>query len=106
MVKFKDFSRPLRVFQVLSSQILFSSTFQDSPVYSSTFQACANSALASMHNWAGCPDPSLLDNAFSCKISCTGSNMSVFTMLPNLGPNCLQRLSAEKNLLLAGKELR
>ena len=37
--KFKDFSRPLSVFQV---QILFSRTFQDSPVYSSTFQACAN----------------------------------------------------------------
>ena len=52
MVKFKDFSRPLSVFQVLfkanfifkyfSRQILFSRTFQDSLVYSSTFQACAN----------------------------------------------------------------
>ena len=29
-------------FQVLSRQILFLRTFQDSPVYSSTFQACAN----------------------------------------------------------------
>ena len=42
MVKFKDFSRPSSVFQVLLKQILFSRTFQDSPVYSSTFQACAN----------------------------------------------------------------
>ena len=40
MVKFKDMSRSLSVFQVLSRQILFSRTFQDSPVYSSTFQAC------------------------------------------------------------------
>ena len=44
MVKFKDFSRPLSVFQVLFKVILFSRTFQDSPVYSSTFQACANPA--------------------------------------------------------------
>ena len=42
MVKFKDFSRPLSVFQVLFRQILFSRTFQDSLVYPSTFQACAN----------------------------------------------------------------
>ena len=42
MVKFKDFSRPLSVFQILSRQILFSRTFQDSPVYLSTFQVCAN----------------------------------------------------------------
>ena len=42
MVKLKDFSRLLSVFQVLFRQILFSKTFQDSPVYSSTFQACAN----------------------------------------------------------------
>ena len=40
--KFKDFSRLLSVFQVLSRQILFSKTLQDSPVHSSTFQACAN----------------------------------------------------------------
>ena len=39
MVKFKDFSRPLSAFQ---GKVLFSRTFQDSPVYSSTFQACAN----------------------------------------------------------------
>ena len=39
MVKFINFSRPLSVF---SREILFSRTFQDSPVYSSTFQACAN----------------------------------------------------------------
>ena len=46
MVKFKDFSRPLSVFfKYFSRQILFSRTFQDSPVYSSTFQACANPAI-------------------------------------------------------------
>ena len=45
MVKFKNFSRPLSVFQVLFKANLFSSTFQDSLVYSSTFQACANPAL-------------------------------------------------------------
>ena len=37
---------PLSAFQVLfkyfSRQIYFSRTFQDSPIYSSTFQACAN----------------------------------------------------------------
>ena len=42
MVKFKDFSMPLSVFKYFSWQISFSRTFQDSPVYSSTFQACAN----------------------------------------------------------------
>ena len=39
MVKFKDFSC---VFQYFSWQILFSRTFHDTPVYSSSFQACAN----------------------------------------------------------------
>ena len=42
MVKFMDFSRPLSVMQVLFKANLISRTFQDSPVYSSTFQACAN----------------------------------------------------------------
>ena len=42
MVKFKDFLRPLSVFQVLIKAISFSRTFQDCPVYSSTLQACAN----------------------------------------------------------------
>ena len=42
MVKFKDFSRPLNVFQALFKANLFSKTFQDSPIYSSTFQACVN----------------------------------------------------------------
>ena len=42
MVKFKDFSRSFSVFQVLFKANLFSRTFQDSLVYSSTFQACAN----------------------------------------------------------------
>ena len=32
-------------FKYFSSQILFSRTFQDSPVYSSTFQACGNPAI-------------------------------------------------------------
>ena len=41
MVKFKDFSRPLSVFQVLFKANLIFKDFQDSPVYSSTFQACA-----------------------------------------------------------------
>ena len=43
--KFKDFLRPLSVFQVFSRQILFSRTFQDSAVYSTTFQACANPVI-------------------------------------------------------------
>ena len=42
MLKFKDFSRPLSVFQVLFKANLTFTTFQDSPVYSSTFQAAAN----------------------------------------------------------------
>ena len=41
MVKFKDFSRPFCVFQVLFKANLILRTFQDSPVYSSSFQACA-----------------------------------------------------------------
>ena len=42
MVKFKDFLRPLSVFQVLFKANLIFKDFQDSPVYSSTFQACEN----------------------------------------------------------------
>ena len=42
MVKFKDFIRPLSVFQVLFKANLIFKDFSDSPVYSSTFQACAN----------------------------------------------------------------
>ena len=48
MVKFKDFSRPMSVFPVLFKANLIFKTFQnkfnfqDSPVYSSTFQACVN----------------------------------------------------------------
>ena len=57
MVKFKDFSRPLSVIKYFSRQILFSRTFQDSPVYSSTFQACASPDVgyprAGIHN-KGC----------------------------------------------------
>ena len=40
--KSKDFSRPLHVFQVLFKANLIFKDFQDSLVYSSTFQACAN----------------------------------------------------------------
>ena len=42
MVKFKDFSRSLSDFRVLFKADLFSRTFQESPLNSSTFQACAN----------------------------------------------------------------
>ena len=43
--KFKDFSRPLSVFQVL-----YKANFQaNSPVYSSTFQACANPVYQLSH---------------------------------------------------------
>ena len=40
-VKIQGLFKVFVCFQVLSRQILFSRTFQDSPVYSSTFQACA-----------------------------------------------------------------
>ena len=42
MVKFKDFTRLLSVFQVLFKANFIFKDFQNSPVYSSTFQACAN----------------------------------------------------------------
>ena len=38
MVKFKDFSSPLGVFQVLFKASLILRTFEDSPIHSSTFQ--------------------------------------------------------------------
>ena len=41
MVKFKDFLRPLSVFQVFFKANFILRTFQDNPVYSSIFQACA-----------------------------------------------------------------
>ena len=57
MVKFKDYSRPLKVFQALFKAKLFSKTFQDSPEYSSTFQACANPGISSnqylQHDFSG-----------------------------------------------------
>ena len=40
--KIQGLSRPLSVFQVLFKANVFSRTFRDSPIYSSTFQACAN----------------------------------------------------------------
>ena len=45
MVKFKDFSRPLSVFQVLFKANFIFKDFEDSPVYSSTFQACADPGM-------------------------------------------------------------
>ena len=61
MVKFKDFSRPLSLFQVLFKAYLFSRTFQDSLVYSSTFQACANPVLtAEFLKW------NILDDHLDC----------------------------------------
>ena len=42
MVKFKDFSRPLSVFQVLFKANFIFKDFSRQFVYSSTFQACAN----------------------------------------------------------------
>ena len=53
MVKFKDFSRPLSVLQVLFKANSISRTFQDGPVYSSTFQACANPGICVLtgHNF-------------------------------------------------------
>ena len=45
MVKFKDFSRPSSVFQVLFKANLIFRTFQDSPVHSNTFQAFANPGI-------------------------------------------------------------
>ena len=45
MAEFKDFSRHLSDFPVIFRQIKFSMTFQESTLNSSTFQACANSAV-------------------------------------------------------------
>ena len=42
MIKFKDFSRPLSVLKYFSGIFNFQGLFKDIPVYSSTFQACAN----------------------------------------------------------------
>ena len=60
---------PLSVFQVLfkanfifkdfSNLLLFSKTFQNSPVYSSTFQACANPGdltIAILHGYVVAPN--------------------------------------------------
>ena len=52
MVKFKDFSRPLSAFKVFFKANLIFRTFQDCPVYSSTFQACANPVTVSKDNGA------------------------------------------------------
>ena len=43
--EFKDFSRPLCNFPALFKPILFSRTFQESPLNSSTSEACANPDL-------------------------------------------------------------
>ena len=44
IVEFKDFSRLLSDFPVLFKADLISRTFQESPLNSSTFQACVNPA--------------------------------------------------------------
>ena len=44
--KFQGLLKAFEFFKDFSRQILFSRTFQDSPVYSSTFQACANPVTA------------------------------------------------------------
>ena len=54
LLKFKDFSRPWSVFQVLFKANII---FKDSPVYSSTFQACANHAQAKLHYCSVSPEP-------------------------------------------------
>ena len=54
-------------FQVLFRQILFSRTFQDSPVCSSTFQACAN--------------PDACQNATLLEITCPGSNINLLIII-------------------------
>ena len=43
---------PLSVFKYFSRKILFSRAFQDSPVFSSTFQACSNPAILKYANKA------------------------------------------------------
>ena len=48
MVKFKDFSRPLSVFQVLFKANLIFKDFQDISVYSSNFQVCVNPVTLSV----------------------------------------------------------
>ena len=57
MVKFKDFSRPLSVFQVISKAKFIYKDFQDIHVYSSTFQTCANPGehkrvMCNMTSWS------------------------------------------------------
>ena len=49
MEKFNDFSRPLSVFQVLFKANLIFMDFARHPVYSSTFQACANPVLPNFY---------------------------------------------------------
>ena len=63
MVKLNDFSRPLSVFKYFSRQILFSRTFQYSPVYSSTFQACANPVVTGAKYW---PAPVVMVSLLIC----------------------------------------
>ena len=40
------------IFQYFSRQILFSRTFQESPLNSSTFQACVNPVITVDETWA------------------------------------------------------
>ena len=73
-------------FKYFSRQILFSRTFQDSPVYSSTFQACANPAFDTEHPYMGfLPNSEDTDGGIS-------SGSTLFTKIKNknkhLGGSC------------------
>ena len=67
MVKFKDFSRPLIVFQVLFNANFIFKAFQDSSVYSSTFQACGN-PVTMLNRDMSCFENSI----YTDQLACTG----------------------------------
>ena len=52
------------IYQYFSRHIQFSMTFQESPLNSSTFQACANLGLERLHACAGPSEPLLLTLSF------------------------------------------
>ena len=60
-------------FKYFSRQILFSRTFQDSPVYSSTFQACANPVHGRIQRGGGDRTP-LGKSQFICFFINTGTD--------------------------------
>ena len=71
MGKFKDFSRPLSVFQVLFKANFIFKDFQDKPVNSSTFQACANPEFSLASTLRGYIFQKLL---LAWKFSCINKN--------------------------------